>query len=257
MQKIPRAPSRQKPARISWFNQLLVVTLLLIMALVLGACSEAEPVEVTRVVEVQGAEVEVTRVVEVAVDVPGPEVEVTRIVEVPVEPEAEVVEIPDQVQIVANWESSPHGNTYDLGKGPNTYCSRCHSPQNWDPAAHVDRPPNCVTCKFPTDETVREASTMDFVEEEDWVGIDCETCHIMEGDVSTGQLAWLDVKSGEHEAVDSPNEDLREVPPDLGRRVVDRRHRRGARDLPGRQRPQELGRYSGRRSSPRLLRRLS
>lgn len=206
MQKIPRAPSRPRPARSSWFNRFILVTLLLTLALVLGACAEAEPVEVTRIVEVAGAEVEVTRVVEVEVDVPGPDVEVTRIVEVPVEPEVEAVEIPEQTAIIADWEASPHGNTYDLGKGPNTYCSRCHSPQNWDPASHVDRPPNCVTCKFPADEEIRQASTMAFVEEEDWVGISCESCHIMEGDMSTGQLAWLDVKTGEHETVNSPNE---------------------------------------------------
>ena len=206
MQKIPRVLARQMPARPSWFNLFIIVTLLLGVALVLGACAEAEPVEVTRVVEVAGAEVEVTRVVEVSVDVPGPEVEVTRIVEVLVEPEPEVKEIPDQTKNVADWEGSPHGNTYDLGKGPNTYCSRCHSPQNWDPVTTVDRPPNCVTCKMPTDDAVREASTMDFVEEEDWININCETCHIMEGDLSTGQLAWLNVKTGEHEPVHSPNE---------------------------------------------------
>src|SRR5690606_4502552 len=71
---------------------------------------------------------------------------------------------PDHSDIMLAWEGSPHGNTYDLGKGPNTYCSRCHSPQNWDPESTTDRPPNCVTCKFPTDPELRIATTMDFVE---------------------------------------------------------------------------------------------
>jgi hypothetical protein len=187
-----------------------VVGLLLVVMLVLGACAEEEPAEVTRVVEVEvpGAEVEVTRVTEVEVEVPGPEVEVevTRIVEVAMEPEVPVVEIPEQTAILAAWEASPHGNTYDLGKGPNTYCSRCHSPQNWDPESTTGPPPNCVTCKFPTDEEVRMAPTMGFVEEEDWVGINCETCHIMEGDQSTGELAWLNVRNDEHEPIGNPNE---------------------------------------------------
>ncbi len=186
----------------------LAVLLLLVAAVfIFSSCGgDEEPVEVTRIVieEVEGPEVEVTRIVEVEVEVAGPEVEVTRIVEVA--PEAPAVEIPVQDYIQTGWGGSGHGNTYDLGKGPNTYCSRCHSPQNWDPTSTVDRPPNCVTCKFPTDEEVRNASTMDFVEEEDWVGITCETCHIMEGDQSTGQLAWLNVKTGLHEPVSSPNE---------------------------------------------------
>ena len=75
------------------------------------------------------------------------------------------------------WEESAHGNTYDLGKGPNTYCSRCHSPSNWDPESTTGPPPNCVNCKFPTDEEVRDAPTMAFVEEEDWANITCENCH--------------------------------------------------------------------------------
>ena len=208
MQNKSRAPTsgfrRRAPSR----RLLLpILCLLVAMALVVIGCGgEEEPVEVTRIVteEVAGPEVEVTRIVEVEVEVPGEDVEVTRVVEVPAEEPP--VEIPEQTTIRTDWEGSIHGNTYDLGKGPNTYCSRCHSPQNWDPTSTPDRPPNCITCKFPTDEEVRMATTMDFVEEEDWVNIDCNTCHIMEGDQSTGQLAWLNVKTGEHEPVNSPNE---------------------------------------------------
>jgi hypothetical protein len=112
---------------------------------------------------------------------------------------------PDYSDIMAEWEQSPHGNTYDLGKGPNTYCSRCHSPQNWDPESTVDAAPNCVTCKFATDAELRIASTMDFVSEEDWVGITCESCHRMEEGVVQG-VAWYNPLSGEHMDVNTPNE---------------------------------------------------
>jgi hypothetical protein len=56
---------------------------------------------------------------------------------------------PNQALYWNAWEAGPHANTYDLEKGPNTYCAKCHSPTNWDPAAVVDPPPNCVSCKFP------------------------------------------------------------------------------------------------------------
>lgn len=112
---------------------------------------------------------------------------------------------PDYSDIMAQWEQSPHGNTYDLGKGPNTYCSRCHSPQNWDPESTVDAAPNCVTCKFATDAELRIASTMDFVSEEDWVGITCETCHRMDDGVVQG-IAWYNPLSGQHVDVNTPNE---------------------------------------------------
>jgi hypothetical protein len=47
---------------------------------------------------------------------------------------------------------------------------------------------------------------MDFVEEEDWVSITCESCHVMENDIVVPGLAWLNVVSGEHEPVNIPNE---------------------------------------------------
>lgn len=123
-----------------------------------------------------------------------------------VAPTAEPTPLPDQSAIAAAWEAGPHSHTYDLGKGPNTYCSRCHSPQNWDPASSVDLPPNCVTCKFATDEDLRIATTMDFVEEEDWIGISCETCHHMENGVALPGIAWLNTVSDQHETVSNVNE---------------------------------------------------
>jgi hypothetical protein len=108
--------------------------------------------------------------------------------------------------IQAMWEGSPHGSTYDLGKGPNTYCSRCHSPQNWDPASQPGPPPNCITCKFPTDAELRIAPTMDFVSEEDWVGISCETCHLTVDGILQSDLAWFNPLTREDEPVNTPNE---------------------------------------------------
>ena len=63
----------------------------LLAAVALLACSQAapQPVEVTRVVEVQGQQVEVTRVVEM----PGEQVEVTKIVEMTVDRPVEVTKI--------------------------------------------------------------------------------------------------------------------------------------------------------------------
>jgi hypothetical protein len=115
--------------------------------------------------------------------------------------------LPDQSQYHTEWADGVHGKTYDVGKGPNTYCSRCHSPQNWDPASTTDRPPNCVTCKFPQDPEVRQATTMSFVEEKDWKGIGCETCHQLdENSISTGEIAWLNVLTNEYEPVATVNE---------------------------------------------------
>jgi hypothetical protein len=114
--------------------------------------------------------------------------------------------LPDSTMQLAAWQESAHGNTYALGKGPNTYCSRCHSPQNWDPASKPGPPPTCITCKFPTDEEVRITPFMDFVEEEDWIGVDCKTCHMMEGESVTSQLSWFNNRTGLEEPVNTPNE---------------------------------------------------
>ncbi len=67
----------------------------------------------------------------------------------------------------AALEEGPHGDTWGEGKGPNTWCARCHSPQNWDPAAFVGPPPSCMTCKFPTDDEMRIAEGNPFVPEEE------------------------------------------------------------------------------------------
>jgi len=168
---------------------------LLLIALMIGGCQTAEPIiekVVETVVEYVEVEVEVTVVVE---PTPAP-------TEVPPEPPPP----PDHSAYIAAWEGSPHGIGYDLGKGPNTWCSRCHSPQNWDPAAVVGPPPACITCKFPTDEEVRIAPGNPLVLEEDWVGIGCETCHVVEDSVVTEGIAWLNPIKMEYETVNTSTE---------------------------------------------------
>lgn len=115
--------------------------------------------------------------------------------------------ISDHGDQVAEWEGSGHGNTYSEGKGPNTYCSRCHSPQNWDPEAFRGPPPDCFTCKFPTDEELRIAPGNPLVLEEDWVGIGCDTCHMVDGDmIDATSNAWYNPIRAEYEEVASSTE---------------------------------------------------
>jgi hypothetical protein len=137
---------------------------------------------------------------------PTPEVqikEVTVIVEpTPVPPEP-TEEPADQSAYHVDWESGPH-STYDEGHGPNDWCARCHSPQNWNPEATIGRPPNCVSCKFPGQEmTVGDGNV--FIEEADWKAIPCETCHVMVGDYAT-EIAWLNPISMDYEEVSDPTE---------------------------------------------------
>jgi len=114
--------------------------------------------------------------------------------------------LPDQSEIHADLASSTHG-TYDLYHGPNTWCARCHSPQNWDPQATVGKPPNCFSCKFPTDEEVRIADGNDLIPEEAWVGIPCETCHVMdEHGIASQEIAWLNPISKEYVEVKTSTE---------------------------------------------------
>lgn len=149
-----------------------------------------------------------------ATPLPTPEpvieyVQVTVVVpptEVPPPPTVEPTPLPDQSAIITAWEASPHGNTWGEGKGPNTWCSRCHSPQNWDPESFIGPPPSCFSCKFPTDDEMRIAEGNPFIPEEEWIGIPCETCHVMENGVATAGIAWLNPVKMEHEAVNTPNE---------------------------------------------------
>lgn len=106
----------------------------------------------------------------------------------------------------AAFERSPHAAVYALEKGPNTYCARCHSPANWDPAAAIDPPPNCVSCKFPNEPEPRIATGNPLLTEEEWQGITCATCHpVADGQVDPA-LAWHDTRTGYDETVKDSSE---------------------------------------------------
>ncbi len=157
-------------------TKVLIIGALLLLAMVVAGC-QPEP---------EIVEVEVTVVVE-----PTP---------VPPEP----TEVPaDQSAYHDDWLSGPH-STYDEGRGPNDWCARCHSPQNWNPEATVGRPPNCVSCKFPGQEmTVGDGNVL--IPEEDWFAIPCETCHVMT-DGYAGENAWLNPVKMEYESVSNTTE---------------------------------------------------
>jgi hypothetical protein len=106
-------------------------------------------------------------------------------------------------EIWAAWETGPHAAPYDLGKGPNTYCSRCHSPHNWDPAARVDPAPSCVSCKFPFEAEPRIAVSNPLIPEEEWAGIDCAACHLVTGGMVQADLRWFNPQSGYAETLAS------------------------------------------------------
>jgi hypothetical protein len=105
----------------------------------------------------------------------------------------------DDSAIRAAVADGVHGDTYDLSKGPNTYCARCKSPVNWDPEAVINPPPNCVSCKFPSDTNIRVALGNPVVPENTWQGIRCSTCHPQDaaGQVDAA-VAWWDPVTDSH-----------------------------------------------------------
>lgn len=110
--------------------------------------------------------------------------------------------IPDQ----SAYYAVPH-NVYDLGRGVNTLCSRCHSPLNWDPEAFISPAPNCISCKFEYDSEVRIAEGNPLVEEADWAGIPCETCHELDTNgTASAEIAWLNPISMQYDELNTPIE---------------------------------------------------
>lgn len=99
------------------------------------------------------------------------------------------------------WSDSPHANTYSLEKGPNTYCARCHAPGNWDPAATIDPPPNCVSCKFTFEAEPRVAQGNPLVPQDEWQNIGCDVCHRSENGVTLAEVAWLNQQTGYYETI--------------------------------------------------------
>jgi hypothetical protein len=65
---------------------------------------------------------------------------------------------PSQQEIVSEWKTSSHANSYDEPfHGQNTYCAKCHSPFQADPAATY--------------------GSNDPVPSEEWEGVTCQSCH--------------------------------------------------------------------------------
>lgn len=117
-------------------------------------------------------------------------------------PPSPVPTLPPEIQAVYTaWESGVHANTYGVEKGSNTYCAKCHSPTNWDTAAKVDPPPNCVSCKFAFESEPRAAINNVLVPESDWNNIGCEICHKTQGEIVENAYGWLNTATGYHETV--------------------------------------------------------
>jgi hypothetical protein len=109
--------------------------------------------------------------------------------------------VPTHPEQQTKWENGPHADTYAMEKGPNTYCAKCHAPANWDPAATVDRPPNCVSCKFPFEASPRIAAGNPLVAEAEWADIGCNVCHRVQDGVVEAEIAWLDTATGYYEMI--------------------------------------------------------
>ncbi len=158
-------------------KKLIIFGALILLMLVLAGC-QSPP-------EVQIQEVKVTVVVEPTAVPPEP-------IEAPA----------DQSAYLADWEAGPH-STYDVARGPNDWCARCHSPQNWNPEATVGAAPNCVSCKMFEEITVGDGNVL--IEEADWKAIPGESCHLMENGFAM-ENAWLNPISMEYQEVSNTTE---------------------------------------------------
>ena len=180
----------------SWWITVGVILLLLLAVAVsacsLGAAPTATPIikEVVREVTKEVPK-EVTKIVQVVVTAtPAPAAAVPAAATAAA-PAAKVASAEQVASITKSWETGPHNNKYDLYKGPNTYCAMCHSPLNWDPKATVGTPPNCFSCKFPTDKEVRISPKAPLIEEKDWKKVSCPVCHVVtDGKVDPAVSIW-------------------------------------------------------------------
>lgn len=104
------------------------------------------------------------------------------------------------------WSQSIHANTYDLGKGPNTYCAKCHSPFNYDPKARIGDAPNCVSCKLPNEELSRVSDQNPMVSAADWQSITCDNCHESNGAGVSSSIAWWDQETGQYAQIENSSD---------------------------------------------------
>jgi hypothetical protein len=200
----------------------LILGLLLLVLFVLAAC-QSEPVEVTRVVEVEvpGETVEV--------EVPGEtvEVEVTRVVEVPAEVEMAVAVIPFEEE----WANSPHNDAeaeafvhWDEDGEIQESCAKCHSTPGYQDFIGADgSEAGVVNAPAPLGSTVECAAchndvTIDMTSVVMPSGIElmglgdesrCMQCH-------QGRHSTVSVNAGIEEAGLAGEADLDTVSEDLG-----------------------------------------
>ncbi|MDT8305345.1 MAG: hypothetical protein RRC07_05370, partial [Anaerolineae bacterium] len=171
----------------------LLILGILLLVLVLASCQDAEPVEVTRLVEV---------VQEVAAEPETIEVEVTRIVEVLQEVEPEPgVEAVAALPVVAEWANSPHADASaeafvhwdedDPAEVPQS-CAKCHSTPGYidylggdgsepgvvDAAAPIGTVVSCAACH---DDAAQAHDTVTFPSGATISGLEaearCMECH--------------------------------------------------------------------------------
>ena len=99
---------------------------------------------------------------------------------------------PDLIQ--AEWQSSPHADTFVLAEnGTNSTCARCHAPVNWVPTMD-DMPESCASCKFevqPPPPVIARA---------DWDNVQCNVCHQVKRDTVDPQVVWLEIAAIEQYA---------------------------------------------------------
>ena len=95
---------------------------------------------------------------------------------------------PDPAAIEAEWQSSPHADTFILdASGQNNTCARCHAPINWLPSMD-DLPESCFACKFELEEPPAT------IFENEWVDIPCNICHkVDKKDNVQPEFAWLEI----------------------------------------------------------------
>ena len=101
---------------------------------------------------------------------------------------------------IADLASGAHSTGYDLGKGPNTYCAKCHSPLKWDINATIGTPPTCVSCKFANESEVRVGEGNPLIPESEWKGISCEVCHRVSDDSINATIAWFNPSTNYYES---------------------------------------------------------
>ena len=107
----------------------------------------------------------------------------------------------------AEWSSSRHSDTYNIGMGANTTCAKCKSPTNWDPNNLAqENAQDCYSCKRTPGEPRPELSGAEVINQADWRSIGCNICHQPAGDSYSVAISFWDQASQTYVPVQSPNE---------------------------------------------------